>query len=303
MSFFINNKSLNSIGYNGQEVKSVYYNNKLVWSIDGMIDGLNAIKFSSTKPFTVKIGGTWQYIKDKYLQYNRYHPSVHSPSWNGWRGEEIEAQQEDPWEEKGKYVLYIRGKGHTCINTSFTFNGTNIYCEGNIMSLLDHENVRNVQMGENCFNSLFGNCVELLTAPILPATTLTKGCYEEMFGNCYKLKTAPVLPATILPDNCYSGMFINCENLRQIPLIPQAEFYKQSCKWMFGGCSSIKFSATQTAQCPNPYPIFGTNHYNVETSSVQYPLYEMLSASTNTDKDIWTPTLNTTYYTNATIIS
>jgi hypothetical protein len=82
-------------------------------------------------------------------------------------------------------------------------------CHGNIMSLLyddDFEDKTTIP-GSLCFACLFMMCDGLLTAPELPATTLTERCYLSMFRRCTSLVKAPELPATTLTSNCYSFMF------------------------------------------------------------------------------------------------
>jgi len=50
----------------------------------------------------------------------------------------------------------------------------------------------------------------LVSAPSLPATTLTDMCYGGMFSNCTGLTKAPSLPATTLTFMCYGRMFSDC---------------------------------------------------------------------------------------------
>jgi len=45
---------------------------------------------------------------------------------------------------------------------------------------------------------MFRGCTSLITAPELPATTLTNYGYQGMFGGCTSLTKAPDLPATTL---------------------------------------------------------------------------------------------------------
>ena len=70
--------------------------------------------------------------------------------------------------------------------------------------------------GSEACSGMFRNCTSLITAPELPATTLTSGCYYQMFYNCTSLITAPELPATTLTSNCYRGMFYTCSKLSNI---------------------------------------------------------------------------------------
>ena len=40
---------------------------------------------------------------------------------------------------------------------------------------------------------MFSNCTNLVSAPVLPATTLADFCYYYMFNNCKKLSTVTML--------------------------------------------------------------------------------------------------------------
>ena len=101
-------------------------------------------------------------------------------------------------------------------------------------------------MGAFCFFELFRNSAALISAPELPATTLSTGCYEGMFRNCERLKNAPELPATTLAASCYREMFRDCTSLISVPELP-AETLVGTCYYqMFYGCTNIKVSATQT---------------------------------------------------------
>ena len=40
---------------------------------------------------------------------------------------------------------------------------------------------------------MFSNCTNLVSAPVLPATTLADYCYYSMFKNCKKLSTVTML--------------------------------------------------------------------------------------------------------------
>lgn len=70
------------------------------------------------------------------------------------------------------------------------------------MSLIYGDNFTNQYRlpEDNVFKNLFSNNDKLISAEnlILPATTLSTKCYNSMFGNCQNLIIAPELPATTL---------------------------------------------------------------------------------------------------------
>lgn len=90
---------------------------------------------------------------------------------------------------------------------------------GNIMSLVDSTGTQADLTSANTevFQSLFENCSALTDAGnlIMPAST-QHSCYNRMFGNCVNLATAPVLPAAALMPFAYQYMFDGCSSLNYI---------------------------------------------------------------------------------------
>ena len=86
---------------------------------------------------------------------------------------------------------------------------------------------------------MFEGCTSLVTAPELPALTLTTNCYSSMFSGCTSLTTAPQLPATSLANDCYSRMFENCVNLTTAPALAVTSLASGCCQYMFSGCTSL----------------------------------------------------------------
>jgi hypothetical protein len=79
----------------------------------------------------------------------------------------------------------------------------------------------------------------LVSAPSLPATTLSLGCYFIMFSGCAGLTTAPELPATMLADNCYMQMFSGCSGLTSAPALPATTLASKCYSYMFRGCTGL----------------------------------------------------------------
>ena len=141
--------------------------------------------------------------------------------------------------------LYLRGKR----NTTF-FDRTNWVsvqwvlsakagCSGNIQTLLDWENPPTSISKNNCYQSMFENCTNLIKAPELPATTLANDCYLGMFEGCTNLTSAPELPAMTLAMFCYQSMFENCTNLIKAPELPAMTLAAACYQTMFSGCISL----------------------------------------------------------------
>ena len=138
--------------------------------------------------------------------------------------------------------VYFRGdNGSFCDedgNMRFVMDGS-IAASGNIMSLLDKTCELTTIPNARCFWYLFISCMELTTAPELPATVLKNGCYEYMFQGCSHLTVAPELPAATLESECYESMFCNCFSLETVPLIAATTLSIYSCDGMFSDCKNL----------------------------------------------------------------
>lgn len=89
-----------------------------------------------------------------------------------------------------------------------------------------------------CYSGMFRSCKSLTTPPELPATTLGQYCYKEMFYSS-GLTTAPELPATSLVNACYHSMFSYCKSLTSSPILPAKTLATNCYLQMFQGCSSL----------------------------------------------------------------
>ena len=123
---------------------------------------------------------------------------------------------------------------------TFTENNVKVACTGDIRTLLNHADYKNVATDQARFCKLFENCAALTSAPALPAKDLADKCYSFMFEGCTSLKTAPNLPATKLAKNCYFRMFNDCKSLETAPTL-LAESLVSSCYgYMFMNCTNLK---------------------------------------------------------------
>lgn len=120
---------------------------------------------------------------------------------------------------RGKNNLEGTSKQYSAYSQiSFGKTDVNVACTGDIRTLLDYTNYKDVATKSARFRHLFEDCTQLTSAPDLPAKTLADGCYSYMFSGCSKLETGPKeLPATTLAESCYMGMFRNCTNLKNVP--------------------------------------------------------------------------------------
>ena len=137
-------------------------------------------------------------------------------------------------------------------------NDTKVSCSGDIRTLVNYKDYENANTSNARFCNLFNNCLQLTSAPDLPATELASKCYYCMFKHCESLTTAPALPATTLAAYCYESMFAFCSSLTSAPAKLPAEALAERCYYgMFGECSNLttapaKLPATELAdECYN----------------------------------------------------
>lgn len=127
-----------------------------------------------------------------------------------------------------------------------------VKCTGDIRTLLDYNDYKNVNTANARFCYLFNKCNVLTSAPKLPAKDLADNCYHNMFAECTAIEKAPELPATKLKEYCYYCMFDGCTALTEVPDLPAEELPEQCYHWMFSGCKELvkgpKISAATISQ-------------------------------------------------------
>ena len=203
-----------------------------------------ALKFSSPNEFTLATKNSTKNW-DGTLQY-----STDLDTWNTWDGVTTLNSSDDP-----EHVLYVRGTGNSVISggcwdldndhgqdRAWVFTGTDISCSGSIENLLDYATViagGHPSMGDYCFDAMFCGCRVLVTAPELPAVTLSYHCYHDMFIGCTSLTMPPELPATTLAEKCYTSLFNGCTSLTTAPELPATTLAINCYSYMFSGCTSL----------------------------------------------------------------
>ena len=196
---------------------------------------INAIKFLSEGTSTISLIKKRDFLTDYNVSLEYSYNGI---DWSDWDLNALTLNSGD--------TLYIRGNNPRGFNFShevyytFTIEGDNVSCSGNIMSLIDYKNLLDVIPCSCCFYGLFENCTSLTTSPELPATELAESCYTSMFYGCTSLKSAPELPATELAESCYEFMFSGCTSLKSAPKLP-AKILADFCySNMFFACTSLK---------------------------------------------------------------
>ena len=210
---------------------------------------INALKFVSNGVSVISRtkNGNYRSTHSILLEY-----SYNGTDWSDWDLNALTINSGD--------TLYIRGNnpaGFSCNDVFYMFviEGDNVSCSGNIMSLIDYDNLPDTIPCGICFYGLFENCTALTTAPELPAKKLTKFCYSYMFSGCASLKTAPELPATELADYCYYQMFSYCSSLTTAPELPATRLTEWCYAYMFENCTAL------TAKPELPATELATNCY------------------------------------------
>ena len=115
----------------------------------------------------------------------------------------------------------------------------NVKCTGDIRTLLNYKNYKNVDTGNARFCYLFNKCNVLTSVPDLPATNLAAYCYSNMFEECTSIAEAPELPAKIMADHCYYYMFRKCTAIKKAPELPAKKLAPCCYTDMFSGCTAL----------------------------------------------------------------
>ena len=166
--------------------------------------------------------------------------STDRANWTLWDYSELTFTSEQPLYLCGDNPEGFSAETENRVRYStFISNGSNFQVSGDIMSLIDKNEVVRAIPSAYCFNRLFRECRGLTKAPELPATKLAGHCYLEMFIECSSLTTAPELPATTLDNDCYMNMFMGCISLTIPPVLPALKLMHSCYQNMFAYCTSL----------------------------------------------------------------
>lgn len=176
----------------------------------------------------------------------------------------------------------------------------------NCISLLTSPVILASSASVACCYGMFSQCTSLITPPpVLPGPTAYSSstplggeqCYVGMFQECSSLVAVPIFIGTIVDGvSCYASAFYKCTSLKQLPALLALSLGHNCYRGMFSSCYNMDTRDSYSADYPNAYrvPIIGTG--TVDSSDT---LAGMLP---NGFVGGITPTINTTYYTNATVI-
>lgn len=154
------------------------------------------------------------------------------------------------------------------ISISQKGNG-NVKCTGDIRTLLNYKNYKNVNTSNARFCYLFNKCDVLTSVPDLPATNLADNCYRNMFEECTSIAEAPELPATKLAPYCYYDMFSGCTALTEVPDLLAKELPEHCYQYMFSSCEALVKGPKVSATTINQYSCYQMFAYCKNLSSVK----------------------------------
>lgn len=143
-----------------------------------------------------------------------------------------------------------------------------VKCTGDIRTLLDYNDYKNVNTANARFCYLFNKCKVLTSVPKLPAKDLADHCYHNMFAECTAIEKAPELPATKLKEYCYYCMFDGCTALTEVPDLPAKDLPEQCYHWMFLGCKELVKGPKISAATISQYSCYGMFSSCAKLSSV-----------------------------------
>ena len=145
----------------------------------------------------------------------------------------------------------------------------NVKCTGDIRTLLNYKNYKNVNTSNARFCYLFKKCDVLTSVPDLPATNLADNCYRNMFEECTSIAEAPELPATKLAPYCYYDMFSGCTALTEVPDLLAKELPEHCYQYMFSSCEALVNGPKVSATTINQYSCYQMFAYCKNLSSVK----------------------------------
>lgn len=198
---FKNNNKIANIYRGTLKISNVYRGGILVHTGEKPItyDGLT---FEALEPSTIKY--TPSTVATAQYSYD-------TVNWNSADNVTLNLNTGDKVFFKGT----ITGNQTFSNYSQFSMSGK-VAASGSIMSLQAGDPEDKSLNYKYEFYRMFFECTSLVTAPVLPATTLAINCYRFMLFGCTSLTNAPELPAKTLTEGCYVNMFNGCSNLNYI---------------------------------------------------------------------------------------
>ena len=252
-------------------VAHAYHNVK--WVFDE-----RCVKFYSYSSFTIKLGNS-----NDGKSWNGTIQYANNSAWADYTAGTTLTSKATKYGDSGStiYEVSFRGIGNTRLATAnaaanastFTItpsiSGAAVYCEGDLLYLLDYTASSSYSAATYTFCRLFYNCTALARAPQMSLAALPGYCYHSTFYGCTKLSTVPTPGWTSFSSTyvCYA-MFRDCTNLSTITL-PKIHSLTNYCyAYMFYGCTGL-------TECPAF--IYSGNSVAFGTYSCSYMFYNCTS--------------------------
>lgn len=206
------------------------------------------IRFYSNSSFTIKLansngGASW----NGTIYYTHY--------ITGWTiysaNTEITSRLVTYGNGLSRYEVSFRGSGNTRLATGTgatacsTFkitNGSNVYCEGDLLYLLDYNATSSYSAAQYTYARLFDTCSALKSIPKMSLATLPTYCYYYTYYSCSGLTdcSSVTLPAATVTERAYYYMFNSCTNMTKAPILNWVGFSSTyNCHSMFRNCTSL----------------------------------------------------------------
>lgn len=230
-------KALQSNASSADEFCHVYHNN--TWVFDE-----RCIRFYSDSSFTIKLANSngtasWNgtiYYTDYITGWTIYSANT-----------EITSRLVTYGNGLSRYEISFRGSGNTSLATgsgaatssTFIITGTDVYCEGDLLYLLDYNASASYSAANYTYARLFYNCTALKSLPKMSLATLPSYCYYNTYYFCTGLTEVPA--SKLVYTGFVSGstyncgyMFYYCTNLQSVSMPSTlTNFTNRSYYYMF----------------------------------------------------------------------
>lgn len=210
----------------GGDIVSIYRKIAHVYHHTTWVFNEKCIRFYSSTFFTVKLAnsnggkswnGTIQYFNTSTKSWATYTQNTVLDSQLVYYGD-----------NSTRYELSFRGSGNTTLATgtastacsTFTITGSNVYCNGDLLYLLDYNASSSYSAGNYTYARLFQNCTALMSSPKMSLATLPSYCYYYTYSGCTALNAGSQI------------MFLD-ENLKYTGFVSGSTY---NCAYMYYGC-------------------------------------------------------------------
>ena len=135
--------------------------------------------------------------------------------------------------------IYVRSNGYfydeyetgNFLEERFFIDGE-VNIGGNPLSLIFRQNYTYNRLPNFAFCGVFSETPIVDASELYLPDHIAPSCYQWMFNFCENLVTAPLLPATSIEENCYSGMFEACTALENVYCLAETDDGTGTIGWL-----------------------------------------------------------------------